>query len=235
LHVGHPRSYTAIDIVTRKKRMDGKNVMYPMGWDAFGLPAENYAIKTKQKPAVVTAKNIENFKRQIQMLGTGFDWSREINTTDPAYYKWTQWMFIKFYNSYFDDKSQKARPIEDLEIPVDIASQGEQAVRVYRDGMRMAFKTKTTINWCPKCKIGLANEEAAGGICDRCGGPVEKREKEQWMLRITKYAERLIQGQTDAEPLIAKKIKSPVIISRGFCIYPRLTSEEKYATCICMI
>ncbi|MHB8830544.1 MAG: leucine--tRNA ligase [Patescibacteria group bacterium] len=192
LHVGHPRSYTAIDIVTRKRRMEGKNVLYPIGWDAFGLPTENFAIKTKQPPAKVTAKNIANFTRQIKMLGVGFDWSREINTTDQNYYRWTQWMFIKFFDAWFDEKMQKARPINELIIPKEVEEQGELAVRAYRDERRLAFKQKTEINWCPKDKIGLANEEAVGGICDRCGGPVEKREKEQWMLRITSYAQRLI-------------------------------------------
>jgi leucyl-tRNA synthetase len=156
LHVGHPRSYTAIDIVTRKQRMQGKNVLYPMGWDAFGLPTENFAIKHKIKPQDATRKNIANFTRQLKSLGLGFDWSREINTTDPAYYKWTQWMFLQFFK-------------HDL-----------------------AYKAKTLINWCPSCKIGLANEEAQGGICERCGGTVEKREKEQWMIAITKYADRLL-------------------------------------------
>lgn len=206
LHVGHPRSYTAIDILTRKKRMEGKNVLYPIGWDAFGLPAENYAIKTKQPPASITAKNIAHFTEQIKSLGVGFDWSREINTTDPAYYKWTQWMFIKFYESYFDEKLQKARPINELIVPKEVEDQGETAVRAYRDARRMAFKQKTEINWCPKDKIGLANEEAAGGICDRCGGPVEKREKEQWMLRITAYSQRLIDELEQVDYL--DKIKS---------------------------
>ncbi len=192
LHVGHPRSYTALDIMTRKKRMEGDNVLYPMGWDAFGLPAENFAIKNKKHPAEFTAKNVANYQRQTRMLGFGFDWSREINTTNPAYYKWTQWMFSRFFNSYFDDKQQKARPIEELEIPADVQVAGEVAVREYRDARRLAYKTKITINWCPRDKIGLANEEAVGGVCDRCHGPVEKREKEQWMLRITKYADRLI-------------------------------------------
>lgn len=156
LHVGHPRSYTAIDAVTRKRRMEGKNVLYPIGWDAFGLPAENYAIKHKIKPREATTKNIANFKRQLQSLGFGFDWSREINTTDPAYFKWTQWQFLQFFKH------------------------------------GLAYKGTSTINWCPKDKIGLANEEAAGGVCERCGTKVEKREKHQWMLAITKYAERLI-------------------------------------------
>ncbi|MDP3793669.1 MAG: alpha/beta fold hydrolase, partial [Candidatus Uhrbacteria bacterium] len=156
LHVGHPRSFTAIDIFTRKRRMEGKNVLYPIGWDAFGLPTENYAIKTKTAPAIVTAQNIANFTRQLKSLGLGFDWSREVSTADPAYYKWTQWQFLQFVKA------------------------------------GLAYKAKSTINWCPKDKIGLANEEAQGGVCERCGTAVEKREKEQWMIKITKYAERLL-------------------------------------------
>ncbi len=156
LHVGHPRSYTAIDIVTRKQRMEGKNVLYPIGWDAFGLPTENYAIKNKVKPADATKKNVATFTRQIKSLGFGFDWSREVDTTDPAYFKWTQWQFLQFFKH------------------------------------GMAYKATSTIHWCPRCKIGLANEEAQGGICERCGTVVEKREKEQWMIRITDYAQRLL-------------------------------------------
>jgi leucyl-tRNA synthetase len=229
LHVGHPRSYTAIDIITRKRRMQGKNVLYPIGWDAFGLPTENFAIKTKQPPAKVTAKNIANFTRQIKMLGLGFDWSREVNTTDPEYYKWTQWMFIKFFDSYFDEKIQKARPIAELVVPKEIEDQGHEAVREYRDSKRMAFKQKTEINWCPKDKIGLANEEAAGGICDRCGGPVEKREKEQWMLRITSYAERLIKELDQVDYL--EKIKTSQVNwigrSEGALINFEITNQDK--------
>jgi len=156
LHVGHPRSYVALDVLARRSRMMGNNVLYPMGWDAFGLPTENYAIKTGRPPADVTAENIAMFKRQIQSLGLSFDWSREINSTDPAYYKWTQWQFLQFFKA------------------------------------GLAYKAKTLINWCPKCKIGLANEEAAGGVCERCGTAVEKREKDQWMIGITKYADRLL-------------------------------------------
>lgn len=156
LHVGHPRSYTAIDLVTRKRRMEGKNVLYPMGWDAFGLPTENFAIKHKIRPADATKRNVGNFTRQIKSLGFGFDWTREIDTTDPAYYKWTQWQFLQFVKA------------------------------------GLAYKAKSTINWCPRCKIGLANEEAQGGVCERCGNPVEKREKAQWMIKISKYADRLI-------------------------------------------
>ncbi len=130
LHVGHPRSYTALDVVSRKHRMQGENVLYPIGWDAFGLPTENYAIKTGRPPREVTLENIATFKRQLQALGIGFDWSREVDTTDPAYYKWTQWMFLEFFKA------------------------------------GLAYKAKAEINWCPSCKIGLANEEAAGGVCD---------------------------------------------------------------------
>lgn len=156
LHVGHIRSYTALDAYARKKRMQGYNVLYPMGWDAFGLPTENYSIKTQTPPQVVTERNTSNFRRQLKALGMSFDWSREVNTTDPAYYKWTQWQFLQFLKN------------------------------------GLAYKATSTINWCPKCKIGLANEEAQGGVCERCGTPVEEREKEQWMLRITRYADRLI-------------------------------------------
>ncbi len=155
LHVGHVRSYTALDIVSRKRRMQGRNVLYPIGWDAFGLPTENYAIKTGIAPALVTKKNTDIFRRQLKSLGLSFDWSREINTTDPAYYKWTQWIFQQFWKK------------------------------------GLAYKAKAEINWCPKDKIGLANEEVVEGRCERCGSPVEKREKEQWMLAITKYADRL--------------------------------------------
>ncbi|MEN9558786.1 MAG: hypothetical protein RL141_1155 [Candidatus Parcubacteria bacterium] len=180
LHVGHPRSYTAIDVVTRKKRMEGKDVLYPIGFDAFGLPTENFAIKHKIKPQDATQKNVANFTRQLKSLGFGFDWSRQVNTTDPAYYKWTQWMFLQFLKSRFDEKKEKAVLVKSPDAPVK------------GDDGRMAYKATSTINWCPRCKIGLANEEAVGGVCERCGNPVEKREKEQWMIRITKYADRLL-------------------------------------------
>jgi leucyl-tRNA synthetase len=155
LHVGHPRPYIGMDIISRKRRLEGYNVLYPIGWDAFGLPTENFAIKTGKDPRVVTKKNSDTFRRQIKSLGVSFDWSREINTTDPKYYKWTQWIFLQFLKK------------------------------------GLAYKAKIAINWCPKDKTGLANEEVIAGCCERCGTPVEKREKEQWMLAITKYAERL--------------------------------------------
>lgn len=209
LHVGHPRSYTAIDIMTRKQRMMGKNVLYPIGWDAFGLPAENFAIKTKTHPATTTAKNIANFKRQLTSIGLGFDWSREVDTTDPKYYKWTQWMFLKFFNSYFDEVEGRALPIEELAIPSSIQAHGDVAVREYIDAKRMAYKAESTINWCPRCKIGLANEEAQGGVCERCGNDVEQRVKKQWMIRITAYADRLIDDLEEVDYL--EKIKAQQI------------------------
>jgi len=206
LHVGHPRSYTAIDIMTRKQRMQGKNVLYPIGWDAFGLPTENFAIKHKIKPQDATKKNIANFTRQLKSLGFGFDWSREVDTTDPKYYKWTQWMFLQFYNSFFDEKTNRARPLSELVIPIKIKEQGDKAVVAYLDEKRLAYKASATINWCPSCKIGLANEEAQGGVCERCGGKVEKREKSQWMIRITAYAERLLKDLDSVDYL--EKIKT---------------------------
>ncbi len=165
LHVGHPRPYIGMDIISRKRRMQGFNVLYPIGWDAFGLPTENYAIKTGKDPRVVTKKNTDTFRRQIKSLGVSFDWSREINTTDPKYYKWTQWIFLQFFKK------------------------------------GLAYKARININWCPKDKIGLANEEVIAGACERCGTLVEKREKEQWMLAITKYADRLCKDLDDVDYL----------------------------------
>ncbi len=179
LHVGHLRPYVGMDVISRKRRMDGYNVLYPIGWDAFGLPTENYAIKHGIDPRVATKRNTKNFKRQMQSVGLSLDWSREIDTTDPAYYKWTQWMFLKFFEK------------------------------------GLAYKTKTFINWCPKDKIGLANEEAAGGVCDRCGGPVEKREKEQWLIRITDYADKLLAGLEEVDYIPQAKIQQQNWIGRS--------------------
>ena len=156
LHVGHPRSYTALDIVARKKRMEGYNVLYPMGWDAFGLPTENYAIKNHIHPEIVTKKNIAHFKQQLKSLGLSFDWDREINTTDPSYYKWTQWIFLQLYKK------------------------------------GLAYKATMPVNWCTSCKCVLANEEVVNGVCERCGSPVVRKEKSQWMLKITAYAQKLL-------------------------------------------
>lgn len=158
LHVGHPRPYTALDIVARKRRMQGYNVLYPMGWDAFGLPTENYAIKNHIHPKIVTENNVKRFKNQLHSLGYSFDWDREINTTDPNYYKWTQWIFLKLFKA------------------------------------GLAYKTEMPINWCTSCKVGLANEEVVNGVCERCGSEVVRKVKSQWMLKITEYADKLIQG-----------------------------------------
>ena len=170
LHVGHPRSYTALDIIARKKRMEGYNVLYPIGFDAFGLPAENYAIKNHVHPKITTEKNINHFREQLQALGFSFDWSREINTTDPSYYKWTQWIFIQLYKK------------------------------------GLAYKATMPINFCTGCKVGLANEEVVNGVCERCGSPVVQKEKSQWMLKITEYAQRLIDDLADIDFL--DKIKA---------------------------
>ena len=170
LHVGHPRGYTALDIISRKRRMEGYNVLYPIGWDAFGLPTENYAIKNNIHPKIVTEKNIANFTRQLKMLGFSFDWSREVNTTDPEYYKWTQWIFLQLFKK------------------------------------GLAYKQEMPINWCTGCKVGLANEEVVNGVCERCGSPVEQRRKSQWMLKITEYAQRLIDDLDEVDYL--EKIKT---------------------------
>ncbi len=156
LHVGHPRSYTALDVVARKRRLEGYNVLYPMGWDAFGLPTENFAIKNHIHPEIVTKNNVARFKSQLQALGLSFDWTREINTTDPDYYKWTQWIFLKLFEK------------------------------------GLAYKKEMAVNWCTSCKCVLANEEVVGGVCERCGGEVIRKVKSQWMLKITEYAQRLI-------------------------------------------
>ena len=170
LHVGHPRPYTALDIVARKRRMQGYNVLYPMGWDAFGLPTENYAIKNKIHPKIVTASNVGRFKEQLKSLGYSFDWDREINTTDPEYYKWTQWIFLKLFKA------------------------------------GLAYKSEMPINWCTSCKVGLANEEVVNGVCERCGAPVVRKVKSQWMLKITEYADKLLEGLDDVDYIERVKV-----------------------------
>lgn len=195
LHVGHPEGYTATDIVARYKRMKGFNVLHPMGWDAFGLPAEQYAIETGTHPSLTTKKNCDNFRRQIKALGLGYDWDREINTTDPGYFKWTQWIFIRLYNTWFDENLQKGRPIDELEIPSSVKADGEKAEREYRDEKRLAYYDNAQVNWCSSCKIVCANEEVLNdGNHEKCGNPVEKKNLKQWMLRIPLYAERLLSG-----------------------------------------
>ncbi|MFA6096607.1 MAG: RdgB/HAM1 family non-canonical purine NTP pyrophosphatase [Candidatus Paceibacterota bacterium] len=225
LHVGHLRSHIAIDIVARKKRMSGYNVIYPIGWDAFGLPTENFAIKTKTHPTIVTKKNIKTFTKQIKSYGPSFDWSREINTTDPKYYKWTQWIFLKLFNSFYDERSDKARPIEELDVPAGLDALGKKE---YIDSRRLAYEAEMAINWCPSCKIGLANEEVMDGSCERCGAVAEKRTKRQWMLRITKYAQRLIDDLNSVDYL--DKIKTQQINwigkSEGATVKFKVKSEK---------
>ncbi|MDR3767329.1 MAG: leucine--tRNA ligase [Butyricicoccus sp.] len=179
LHVGHPRSYTALDIVARKKRMQGYNVLYPMGWDAFGLPTENFAIKNHIHPAEVTKKNVARFKSQLKSLGLSFDWSREINTTDPNYYKWTQWIFLQLFKK------------------------------------GLAYKKEMSVNWCTSCKCVLANEEVVNGVCERCGSEVIHKTKSQWMLAITKYAQRLIDDLDDLDYIERVKIQQKNWIGRS--------------------
>ena len=179
LHVGHPRPYTALDIIARKRRMQGYNVLYPMGWDAFGLPTENYAIKNHIHPKLVTEKNVEHFKNQLRSLGYSFDWEREINTTDPNYYKWTQWIFLKLFKA------------------------------------GLAYKTEMPINWCTSCKVGLANEEVVGGVCERCGSEVVRKVKSQWMLKITAYADKLLEGLEEVDYIEKVKVSQKNWIGRS--------------------
>jgi len=190
LHVGHPEGYTATDILARYRRAAGFNVLHPMGWDAFGLPAEQYAIKTGQHPRATTEANIANFKRQIQSLGFSYDWSREVNTTDPEYFKWTQWIFLKLYNSWFNPKTNRAENIDTLPIPAELKAEHE--TRNFRDSRRLAFVSEAPVNWCPELGTVLANEEVIDGKSDIGGFPVIRKPMRQWMLRITAYAERLL-------------------------------------------
>lgn len=190
LHVGHPEGYTATDILARYRRALGYNVLHPIGWDAFGLPAEQFAITTGQHPRLTTEKNISNFKRQIKALGFSYDWTREIDTTDPNYYKWTQWIFLKLYNSWFNPETNKAEPIETLSYPPDVKT--DEQKRAYRDDHRLAYIAEAPVNWCPELGTVLANEEVIDGRSERGGFPVIRKPMRQWMLRITAYAERLL-------------------------------------------
>lgn len=196
LHVGHPRPYTALDIVARKRRMQGYNVLYPMGWDAFGLPTENYAIKNKIHPRIVTENNVKHFKQQLHSLGYSFDWDREINTTDPQYYKWTQWIFLK----------------------------------LFKEGL--AYKSEMPINWCTSCKVGLANEEVVNGVCERCGSQVVRKVKSQWMLKITDYAEKLLEGLEDVDYIERVKVsqKNWIGKSQGAEVEFQVAGKEEKLT-----
>jgi leucyl-tRNA synthetase len=191
LHVGHPEGYTATDIVCRFNRMQGTSVMHPMGWDAFGLPAEQHAKKTGTHPRATTEKNIGTFRRQLKMLGFSYDWDRELATTDVEYFRWTQFIFLVLFDTWFDEPSQRGRPIAELPIPHDIAEEGEEAVEHYRDEHRLAYQLEAPVNWCPALGTVLANEEVVGGVSERGGHPVMRIPLRQWMLRITAYADRL--------------------------------------------
>ncbi|MBR4319984.1 MAG: leucine--tRNA ligase, partial [Oscillospiraceae bacterium] len=179
LHIGHPRPYTAMDIVARKRRLEGYNVLFPMGWDAFGLPTENFAIKNKIHPAIVTENNVKRFKGQLKSLGLSFDWDREVNTTDPDYFKWTQWIFLQLFKK------------------------------------GLAYKKEMAVNWCTSCKVVLANEEVVGGCCERCGGEVIRKVKSQWMLKITEYAQRLIDDLSEVNYLDKIKVTQTNWIGRS--------------------
>jgi len=191
LHVGHPEGYTATDIVCRYSRMRGKCVMHPMGWDAFGLPAEQHAKRTGTHPRITTEQNIANFRRQLKMLGFSYDWSRELATTDIDYFRWTQFIFLVLFDTWFDPEQQRGRPIAELPIPPEVQQQGEDAVARYRDEHRLAYQLEAPVNWCPALGTVLANEEVVGGVSERGGHPVVRIPLRQWMLRITAYADRL--------------------------------------------
>jgi len=191
LHVGHPEGYTATDIVCRAARMQGRSVMHPMGFDAFGLPAEEHAIKTGVHPRIQTEANIANFRRQLKLLGFSYDWDRELATTDIGYFRWTQWIFLQIYDTWFDAEQQRGRPIRELPIPGDVRKQGDDAVRAYQDEHRLAYQTEAPVNWCPALGTVLANEEVVNGRSERGDHPVVRMPLRQWMLRITAYADRL--------------------------------------------
>jgi leucyl-tRNA synthetase len=195
LHVGHPEGYTATDIISRYKRMKGFNVLHPMGYDAFGLPAEQYAMQTGTHPAITTNKNCDNFRRQIKEIGLSYDWDREVNTTDPHYFKWTQWIFKQLYNTWFDSSQNKGRPISELPVPEDIKAIGKKAEDDYIASKRLAYYDNAQVWWCNSCKTVCANEEVlTDGSHEKCGHPVVRKNLKQWLLRIPHYAERLLQG-----------------------------------------
>src|SRR4051812_39615128 len=205
LHVGHPEGYTATDILCRYKRMRGFNVLHPMGWDAFGLPAEQYAVQTNTHPRITTQANIVTFRRQIKSLGFSYDWDREVDTTDPHYYKWTQWIFLQIYDSWYDPDFQwtdpkgrirqgKGRPIAELPIPPGVTDPD-----AYRDAKRLAYRAEIPVNWCPELGTVLANEEVIDGKSERGGYPVVRIPLRQWVLRITSFAERLVDDPDDPD------------------------------------
>ena len=209
LHVGHPEGYTATDIVSRFERMRGTSVMHPMGFDAFGLPAEEHAIRTGTPPRESTERNIATFTRQLKMLGFSYDWNRVLATTDPGYVRWTQWIFLVLFDTWFDPAAQKGRPIAELPIPTEVAARGAAAVDRYRDDHRLAYQSEAPVNWCPALGTVLANEEVIGGVSERGGHPVVRIPLRQWMLRITAYADRLERELEGLDwPASIKKLQS---------------------------
>ena len=190
LHVGHPLGYIASDIISRFKKLKGYNVLHPMGFDSFGLPAEQYAIKTGKHPKETTENNILKFKEQLNQLGLSFDWDREVRTSDSKYYKWTQWIFLKLYNSYFDYKNNKAETIEKLELPQGLSA--NEKIK-YIDSKRLAYIDEIDVNWCEELGTVLSNEEVIGGVSERGGFPVIRRPMRQWVMRITDFSERLLE------------------------------------------
>ena len=196
LHVGHPLGYIASDIVSRFKRSKGFNVLHPMGFDSFGLPAEQYAVKTGQHPKKTTEENVVRFKDQLDKLGLSFDWDRQIKTSDSSYYRWTQWIFLKLFNSYYDHGLNKAQPIEKLKIPKTL---NEKEIESFIDSKRLAYVDTIDVNWCEELGTVLANEEVIGGLSERGGFPVIKRPMKQWVMRITDYADRLLDDLSELE------------------------------------
>jgi leucine--tRNA ligase len=194
LHVGHPKGYVASDVIARKKMLEGYNVLHPMGFDTFGLGTEQYAIDHKMKPQVVAEQNIKTYISQLEKIGFSYDWERSFSTADPEFYKWTQMIFLKFYNAYFDEKDQRAKPISELEEKLKKEQKSESEISQILDSERLAYLDYRPINRCPHCKTGLANEDLDDGKCERCGSLVEQRPMRQRVLRITKYAQRLLDG-----------------------------------------
>ena len=199
LHVGHPEGYTATDIVVRQARMAGKSVLHPMGFDAFGLPAEEHAIRTNTPPRESTERNIKNFIRQLKMLGFSYDWDRQLSTTDVGYFKWTQWIFLVLHDTWYDAELKKGRPIAELPIPDDVTAAGENSIREYQDEHRLAYQSYAPVNWCPRLGTVLANEEVINGLSEVGGHPVERMPLRQWMLRITSYADRLEEDLSEVD------------------------------------
>ncbi|TWT93026.1 leucine--tRNA ligase [Neorhodopirellula pilleata] len=209
LHVGHPEGYTATDIISRFARARGECVLHPMGFDAFGLPAEEHAIKTGEHPRVQTQRNIDNFTRQLKLLGFSYDWDRVLATTDEEYFRWTQWIFTVLYDTWFDHEQQKGRPMAELPVPDEISREGETAIELYRDSKRLAYQDDALVNWCPNLGTVLANEEVSDGLSEVGNHPVKRIPLRQWMLRITDYAERLLDGLDDLDwPTGIKKLQS---------------------------